>query len=161
MSFAFRPLTRAFAADSLAWRYDPPYDVYNTYVSAARVDEVITAHFSGESEFRQVELDGVPIAIVSFGADGRVNGGDYHEDALDIGLGVAPHMTGRGLGTGLVREVVGYAVHAFSPPMLRVTIAAFNLRAQRVWVKNGFQAASRFTFTGTGMKFIVYTRSVR
>ncbi|MBK9123274.1 MAG: GNAT family N-acetyltransferase [Chloroflexi bacterium] len=161
MRFAFRPLTRAFVAESLTWRYEPPYDVYNAYVSAAREAEVIATYFSGESAFRQIEMYGVPIAIASFGLDGQVDGGDYHDEALDIGLGVAPGMTGKGLGTGIVRSVVGFAERTFSPPALRVTIAAFNLRAQRVWEKNGFRPASRFTATGSGMKFIVYTRVAR
>lgn len=160
MKFAFRPLTRAFVAESLSWRYEPPYDIYNVYVTPSQAAAAVATYFTGESEFRQIELDGVPIALVSFGLDGQVNGGDYSDDALDIGLGVAPEMTSKGFGTEIVQAIVDYAVRGMSPRALRVTIAAFNTRAQRVWQKNGFREVSRFVASGSGMKFIVYMREV-
>lgn len=43
----------------------------------------------------------------------------------------------------------------YAPQRLRVTITAFNQRAQRVWQSLGFQPVAHFGRAGDGMPFIV------
>jgi ribosomal-protein-alanine N-acetyltransferase len=99
------------------------------------------------------------IGFCTFGQDARVPGGDYAASALDIGLGVRPDLTGKGHGTEIVTAVVDFAMRTFEPQRLRVTIAEWNTRAQRVWERNGFVPQSRFVaITWTQKPFIIYGR---
>lgn len=83
-------------------------------------------------------------AFFTFGSDARVPGGDYSTPGLDIGLGVKPSLIGRGRGRRYVEAVVGFAREAFDVEPLRVTIAAQNQAALRVWSLAGFVETQRF-----------------
>lgn len=165
MKLRFRPLNEQEARTILGWQYEPPYDVYNMgdghddpELLAAALDYFLNPALAFHSIMS--EETGTLVAFCSFGLDAQVSGGDYNEPALDIGLGVRPDLTGRGLGASFVQAVVAFACHTFQPPRLRVTIASFNQRAQCVWEKNGFSASSTFVSMMTGMPFIIFTRSV-
>ncbi len=97
-------------------------------------------------------------AFCSFGTDGQVGGGDYSLPALDIGMGVHPANTGRGLGCMFAGAAVEYATQNFSEPRLRVTIAEFNLRAQKVWQRHGFVPVLRFISNFGKRPFIIFVR---
>ncbi len=75
----------------------------------------------------------------SFGADGQVPGGGYDESALDTGGGLRPELTGKGLGREAIQAGLAFGRARFAPPALRVTVATFNLRAQRVVEALGFR----------------------
>ena len=64
--------------------------------------------------------------------------------ALDIGLGVRPDLTGKGRGSDYLNAVIDFAQRTYGPERLRVTIAAFNTRARRVWEGAGFQRSRHF-----------------
>jgi RimJ/RimL family protein N-acetyltransferase len=154
------PMTEAFAREILTWRYDPPYDFYNFVIAAEDVEKEIAYFLAPENRFRQVMRDGVPIAGFSLGLDGQVPGGDYSADALDIGLGIRPDLTGQGLGGEIVAAIVNFAIKLDEPPALRVTIAAFNQRALRVWQKAGFREVSRFKLEASNEPFVILIRNV-
>ncbi|MEJ2209990.1 MAG: GNAT family protein [Anaerolineae bacterium] len=103
--------------------------------------------------------EGELVAYCCFGPDARGPGGDYGPaaggQALDVGLGVRPDLTGQGRGGEYVQAVLDFARHCWSPAALRVTVAEFNQRAQRVWEKAGFRQVQRFGRTADGMPFVV------
>lgn len=157
MNLTISPITAADLVQIIGWRYTPPYDFYNfadppdADTIAELLDPVLALHaLYAES--------GDLVGFCSFGEDGQVPGGDYAEEALDIGMGVAPDYTGRGLGRIFAAAVVAFALAQYSHRRLRVTIAAFNERAQRVWLALGFQPVARFGRAGDGLPFVVLTR---
>ena len=157
----FRPFTIVDLAQVMTWRYEPPYDVYN--FSPHAVVENEWPYFEDEKNGRFYTIttpDNELIAFCTFFADAQVPGGDYSEDALDIGLGIRPAWTGlgQGVGLGVITAVLTFANTTFQPTAFRVTIAAFNQRAQRVWQQAGFQLRQRFGRTGDDMAFIIFTR---
>ena len=160
MALRIVPITADFVREILSWRYEPPYDFYNFVIAPENVEKEIAYFLAPENRFRQVMRDGVPIAGFSLGLDGQVPGGDYSAEALDIGLGVRPDLTGQGLGSEIVRAVTDFAIKLDAPSALRVTIAAFNERALRVWQKAGFREVSRFTAEETTVPFIILIRDV-
>ena len=89
--------------------------------------------------------------FITFGADARVPGGDYSDLGLDIGLGIKPELTGRGLGADHVEAVVEFARATFDGAPRRVTIAGANERAVRVWAGRGFIETQRFASPETVM----------
>lgn len=141
MSIELRPVTENDIRTFALWRYEPPYDVYNI---TDNPDEAVV-YFLQPDIHCSTLLDGEEvIGFCTFGHDAQVPGGDYDEGGLDIGLGVKPDRTGSGNGDRYVAQVVEHAIASFPPQQLRVTIAAGNQRAIRVWSKAGFEQISRF-----------------
>ena len=57
---------------------------------------------------------------------------------MDVELGMRPDLTGRGLGAEFVLAVLRFSKDDYSPPTFRLTVAAFNLRAVRMYERVGF-----------------------
>jgi len=143
-----RAVTEADIHQFVYWRHEAPYDVYNI---SQPVEEAVE-YFLRPATNCHVILRGHELAgFFTFGSDARVPGGDYASPGLDIGLGVKPSLTGQGGGAGLVAAVVRFARDTRDAGPLRVTIAAGNLRALRVWAGAGFTEAQRFESPETVM----------
>ena len=160
---AFAPLTPEHVADILTWRYEPPYDLYNMGAGTADPIQLAEAidYFSQPEYYFQAMLrqpGGELVAFCSFGPDGRVGGGDYSQPAVDIGLGVHPAYTGRGLGGMFAGAAIEFARRNFDERRLRVTIAEFNRRAQKVWERHDFAPVQRFLANYGQRPFIIYVR---
>ena len=141
MTIRLRPVADADVREFVTWRYDPPYDVYNI---AMEPDEAVV-YFLGADIHCHTLVDGDEVVgYCTFGHDAQVPGGDYIVDALDIGLGVKPSRTGSGAGHRYIAAAIALATETFEPRQLRVTIAAGNERARRVWSNAGFEEVSRF-----------------
>lgn len=140
----FSRMDEMAAREILTWRYEDPYSMYHLQDETAG-QEVMKYLLSPDNLFyRMDDAEGQLIAFCSFGEDARVNGGDYANPALDIGLGMKPVLTGRGLGKYIIAEVLKFAAEQFYTPDYRVTIAAFNQRAQKAWQANGFVQSQAF-----------------
>ena len=125
-SLRLTPLTEADARALLGWRYNPPYDWYNPPPLS---DEAVANLIDPQWRFHSIKAGDALVAYASFGNDGRVTGGDYSDSAIDIGLGVAPTLTGRGLGAIVLQAILEFAETTFQSPAARLTVARFNQRA--------------------------------
>jgi RimJ/RimL family protein N-acetyltransferase len=158
-TFIFQPLEETHARTILEWHYEPPYDVYD--LSAGNAEEVVQDLLHPEYAYHaMLSPEGELVAFCCFGQDGQVPGGDYSEEALDIGLGVRPDLTGQGESSSFVQAVLEFAQRTWPQPAFRVTIAEFNVRAQRVWEKAGFLRVQRFESTRSSRPFLIYLRDV-
>jgi RimJ/RimL family protein N-acetyltransferase len=135
------PMSTEDAKGVLRWRYDPPFDWYNP---PAESIEAIANLLNPRWQFHSVKVDSTLLAYASFGADGRVPGGDYREAAVDIGLGVAPQFTGQGLGSPIVTAIVRFALRNQKSSMARLTVARFNQRAISLYTRLGFKHEQEF-----------------
>jgi RimJ/RimL family protein N-acetyltransferase len=104
----------------------------------------------------QGELEG----YCSFGADGRVPGGNYTAEALDIGMGIRPDLVGQGCGKLYAQAVARYGADRYQAQQLRVTIAQFNQRAQRVWEQLGFDRVEKFVKIDSREQFVIMVFAV-
>ena len=155
LNLNFTPMDETSALEIINWRYEAPYDIYNLTDSK----NALRYALNPENCFYTLKDGaGVVVGFCSFGLDGQVPGGDYTVDALDIGMGIRPDLTGHGHGQRFVSQVLNFARSEFNPDRFRVTIAAFNQRAQRVWSKVGFHLIGRFTHEASGREFIVFIR---
>ena len=68
----------------------------------------------------------------------------YADGVVEIGLGLRPDLTGRGLGGGYVEACLAFARERFRPARFRLAVAAFNRRAITVYERAGFQAVEEF-----------------
>lgn len=146
------PITADFAADIVTWRYPEPYDCYDM----TGADPAFLAD-PGSGFFALVN-DGGLIGFRSFGADGQVPGWPYDASALDTGGGLRPELTGQGLGREAIGAGLEFGRERFAPPAFRVTVASFNVRAQRVIAALGFRPAGRFAATTNGWNYEVLVR---
>lgn len=158
-----RPLTANDVRQILTWRYEPPYDIYNMgsgMVDAIELAEAIDYFLRPQYHFQAMlrQPTGELAAFCSFGQDGQVAGGDYSASAVDIGMGVHPQNTGRGLGHIFAGAAIDFAQEKFKPPRLRVTIAEFNRRAQKVWERHDFVPVQRFHALYSKRPFVIYVR---
>ena len=148
MKLDLRPATDEDIRGFAPWRYDPPYDVYNI---AMGPDEAVAYFLDPDVHCHALVHGGDVVGYCTFGHDARVPGGEYDGDALDVGLGIEPALTGSGNGERYVAAVVAHARKTFGHRRLRVTIASDNERALRVWSGAGFVEVDRFVSPRTVM----------
>lgn len=148
-------MSHEFAADVAGWQYEEPYDVYS-------LTDADPAFFTDPANgyVALVADDGRLIGYRCFGEDGRVPGFDYDAAALDTGGGLRPSLTGQGLGRQAIATGLEYGRRAFAPPAFRVTIASFNVRAQRVITSLGFVRRAQFSATTNSRRYDVFVREL-
>jgi RimJ/RimL family protein N-acetyltransferase len=157
MPFIFQPLDETAARAVVAWRYPPPYEVYNE--EPGREQQVVQELLRPDYHYYRIAEGGDPlVAYCCFTLDARVAGGDYALDAVDLGLMVRPDLNGQGRGGEFARAVLAFAQRTFPQRLWRVTIAEFNQRAQRVWQKLGFRRVQTFARRGDGLTFGVWVK---
>lgn len=157
MKIVFRPMDETAASAIVQWKYEPPYEVYN-FSLEDREDFIRYLVEPENALYGMFAEDGDLIGFCGFGKDGQVPGGDYTSEALDIGMGIRPDLTGQGKGSEYVEAVLDFGRRAFQSAKLRVTIAEFNLRARRVWEKAGFQTMETFYREGKEQQFVILVR---
>lgn len=156
LQISYRPADKKSAREFLGWQYEPPYDIYNC--PPEELDVAIEYNIDqANNVYAMLDQNGRLVGYCSYGEDAQVPGGDYSEGALDIGLMIKPELTGQGLGAAFVSDVIRNGVEEYTPKKLRVTVAAFNHRAIRVWQKNGFQQTQTFKRKRDGMEFVMMT----
>jgi RimJ/RimL family protein N-acetyltransferase len=156
----FRQMDESSAREIVAWRYDPPYDVYNC--DPDETETIVQCFLTPQYRYYSVwNRPGQLVGYCCFGKDGQVPGGDYTAEALDVGAGLRPDLTGRGLGSGFIEAVDEFGQRRFAPVALRATVAAFNERALRVWEKLGYRRVQVFESTRTSNPFVVLMRNVK
>ncbi|HSG45832.1 MAG TPA: GNAT family N-acetyltransferase [Anaerolineales bacterium] len=152
------PTDETSAREFLKWKYEAPYEIYN--YDPANYDKDLASHLDPKNNIHSMYRDGELIGYCSFGRDAQVPGGDYSEEAIDIGLMIKPELTGQGQGTGFVANIIQYAIETYKPSKLRVTILDSNTRAKRVWEKNDFQQKQSFERRGDTTLFVILTKDV-
>jgi RimJ/RimL family protein N-acetyltransferase len=103
--------------------------------------------------FSALDEDGVLVGFFTLRMEG---------DDLVIGLGLRPDLTGRGLGRGFVEAGIEFGRRRFDPERIRLSVAAFNERAIRVYEQAGFTHARTFDHETNGgvHSFVEMTRPV-
>jgi RimJ/RimL family protein N-acetyltransferase len=136
------PLTNDQALKIVTWQYDPPYEIYSL------APEDLNGLLNPDYRYHQVldEQDSL-VGYCCFGLDAQVPGGEYSRgepEVLDVGVGLAPKLTGQGLGVGFVTAILDYAWKTYLPAIFRVTIADFNGRSLQTFLNLGFEVTGHF-----------------
>jgi RimJ/RimL family protein N-acetyltransferase len=98
------------------------------------------------------------IGFCSYGIDGQVPGGNYTEDALDIGLGMKPELTGQGRGEDFFGAILKFAEKNMNPDTCRLTVAKFNERALTLYKNFGFRDYSEFEDLQSHVPYTILVR---
>ena len=156
-SLSVIPMRACDVPDILSWCYAPPYDFYDPPPHPNV--ELYTREFLNPALAFHVVLSevGELIGFCSYGIDGQVPGGDYSDDALDVGLGMRPELTGQGQGGAFLTAVLSHALSKWSPNQFRLTVAGFNHRARKLYERFGFRFRSEFIDQQTDVHYVILT----
>ena len=159
MKISYRPADEAYAREFLQWQYEAPYDIYN--FPPAQLEKYVQYNIDPSNNVHAMfDQEDKLIGYCSYGLDAQVPGGDYSEEALDIGMMIKPELTGQGQGSNYVSTVIQNSVSKYHPRRLRVTILSTNLRAMKVWEKNGFQKTQTFESKKSQIEFSIFIKDV-
>lgn len=154
--FKFRKMDESTAWQIVGWRYPFPYEIYNC--DPNRMDEAVYGFLLPHyCYFAIYDESDILVGFCCFGEDAQVPGGEYGADALDVGAGLRPDLTGQGLGCIFLAAILAFARQRFAPERFRVTVADFNQRALRVWEKTGFEPVQHFESLHGSQPFEVLT----
>jgi len=159
-SFALMTLEQARVVS--AWRYDPPYDFYNPSADPDDLQELLNrdAPYYAATDERGDLVGFFCFRSAAQTLGGLLSGAYADPDALDVGLGMRPDLTGRGLGAGFIEAGLAFARATFHPASFRLSVATFNRRAILAYERAGFRAGQTFmSHTSSGLhEFMAMTR---
>lgn len=126
------------------WIYEEPYFIYSMEESDEDIDELLNGfYFAVRDEANNLlgyycfkESAQVPV--------GKQFGVYNDKDFTDIGLGIKPSLCGQGLGTNFLNHGLTFALKELAAVKFRLTVAAFNERAIKVYERIGFRKVDSF-----------------
>jgi [ribosomal protein S18]-alanine N-acetyltransferase len=124
-----QPLSERQAEEIATWRYEFPYEWYDTASDPRRIE--LFANPRRRDGLRAVvEDDGALVGFFNFVREG---------DEVRIGLGMRPDLTGRGLAQPFIEAGLEYARAQWEPLRFRLWVARWNERALRAYRRAGFR----------------------
>ena len=145
-------MSQADAVAILDWHYAPPYSFYDWTADNDDAALLLDAKRRKGRFFSAFDEDSSLVGYFEFQAKG---------DEVVIGLGLRPDLTGIGLGREFVEAGLIFARERFRPTQLRLSVAAFNERAIKVYERAGFTVTHAFDHETNGgvHRFFEMTRS--
>ncbi len=127
-SFMFSQLSQEDAEAIAEWRYPEPYSFYDWSADVDDLRELLDPALRGEAYWAVRDGDEL-VGHFSF---------KPNEGTVEIGLGLRPDLTGRGLGAAFLAAGLDFARERFAPERFTLAVAAFNERAVTVYERAGF-----------------------
>jgi ribosomal-protein-alanine N-acetyltransferase len=149
--FLFRPMTEADAGTITAWHYAAPYSFYDFASDPDDLAELLDPAGWGETYFAAANEFGDLVGFWQVQTQG---------ETVEIGLGLRPDLTGRGLGLSFVQAGLAFTSARWPVKQFSLAVAAFNERAIRVYKRAGFQPTGRFWQTTNGGRY-QFVRMIR
>jgi ribosomal-protein-alanine N-acetyltransferase len=128
--FRFSQLSQADAEVIAEWRYPEPFSFYNWTADPDDLRELLDPSLRGEAYWAVKDEAGDLVGHFSFKPK--------DERAIEIGLGLRPDLTGRGLGASFLAAGLNFARDRFAPEWFVLSVATFNERAIKVYERAGF-----------------------
>lgn len=143
MHFAIKEMNEKHAKEISTWTYNEPYTIYDGDES-----EEFTKEITDGSYFSVVDENGDLVGYYCYGESAQVPAGKlygvYIEGMLDVGLGMRPDLCGKGNGYDFFVNGLKFAQSKYSSMKFRLTVAAFNERAIKLYEKIGFVKTDTF-----------------
>ena len=128
--YLFRQMDEADAREISGWRHDPPYDCYDSTADHADLAELLDPQSRASVYFSALDGENRLVGFFQY---------EKADEAVDVGMGLRPDLTGRGLGAEFVLAGLAFARERFSPQNFTLSVATFNGRAIGVYERVGFR----------------------
>ena len=144
-------MSQAEAEEIAAWRYPGEYSFYDVDADADDLAELLDPAMRHDRYFA---------AAAGGGLIGFFEYKPPHAPELEVGLGLRPDLTGRGLGEAFLLAGLDFARRRYAPSTFRLSVATFNRRAITVYVRAGFAPVRTFAHVTNGAEweFLEMTR---
>ncbi|MDH4423095.1 MULTISPECIES: GNAT family N-acetyltransferase [Bacillus] len=151
-------LTEEEAMEIAMWTYEEPYNLYSFSEEEEVIEELLDGTYYGCCNDK-----GGLIGYFCFGENAQVPGGrDANlytgEDVVDIGIGMKPDLTGKGMGKTFFQAGIVFATEEWHPKIFRLSVATFNKRAITLYKNIGFQQGPIFLSRGREFMLMEYER---
>ncbi len=141
MGYRFEQMSDGQAQSVADWHYDPPYDFYDWTADEEDLAELLDPDRRGDRYFAVLDDRNDLAGFFAFGREG---------DTVEVGLGLRPDMTGRGLGLPFLLAGLEFARGRYAPARFRLAVAAFNERAIRVYEQAEFRRGESYPHRTNG-----------
>ncbi|GGK06104.1 N-acetyltransferase [Lentibacillus kapialis] len=144
MNYIFNKMTQEQAESiALNWHYDGEYSFYDLAADEEDLAEFLSPQERGD-KYYIVNKGNEVIGFYNFNHKGY---------SVDIGLGMKPELTGKGLGLDFLQAGLDFAISTYNPNEITLSVATFNERAIKVYKKAGFESVSTFMQDTNGSRF--------
>jgi ribosomal-protein-alanine N-acetyltransferase len=137
-------MSQADAEAIATWKYPDEYSFYDWTSDPDDLAELLDPQARAD-EYVAVDSEG---ALIGFFQYKRPNG-----TSIEIGLGLHPAWTGRGLGRTFLEAGLDYARRHFAPERFTLSVASFNRRAITVYERAGFVTVRIFNHRTSGREW--------
>ena len=142
--FTFASLSQEEAEAIAGWHYPDPYSFYDWSADVDDLQELLDPALRGDAYWAVSDDEGELVGHFSF----KPKGG-----AVEIGLGLRPDLTGRGLGADFLAAGLGFARTRFAPERFTLAVATFNERAIKVYERAGFERDRVYVHSTAGAEW--------
>jgi [ribosomal protein S18]-alanine N-acetyltransferase len=144
MKLTSTPMELKWAMEILKWKYEAPYDLYNNEPNEESIKELLDLQY-----FAIMNSNDGLVGFYCLGDAAQVPAGRsvgaYDQNALDIGIGMNPDLTGKGQGKSFFTFILNdIEKDSLMNVPIRLTVASFNHRAIRLYENLGFKKESEF-----------------
>jgi ribosomal-protein-alanine N-acetyltransferase len=138
-------MTQEDAETLAAWRYPGPFSFYDWDSDPDDLAELLDPELRGQDYVAVDDDDGRLVGYFQYKRP--------HGPRLEIGLGLHPDWTGRGLGQDFVEAGLDYARRRYAPDEFVFAVAAFNRRAITVYERVGFARSRTYMHRTAGREW--------
>jgi [ribosomal protein S18]-alanine N-acetyltransferase len=129
MRFEFKPMDEVCARAIAGWRYEGVYAFYDMDQDAEDLAELLNPRNWIDHYYAVTGEGGELVGFFSF---------EREQEAVIIGLGLRPDLTGGGWGRAFLEAGLEFAREKYKPVRFTLSVATFNQRAIKVYRKAGF-----------------------
>jgi [ribosomal protein S18]-alanine N-acetyltransferase len=140
-----RPLRQEEAEAIAEWRYPEPYSFYDWTADPDDLRELLDAARRGDAYWAARDEANELVGYFDFKPK--------DEQTVEIGLGLRPDLTGRGLGGSFLAAGLDFARTRFAPSRFVLSVATFNERAIKVYEREGFTRGRIYMHSTNGAEW--------
>lgn len=140
MNIDFRKPTEKDSNDIVKWKYEGIYSFYDNDKTEAKKEWASNIH-NEENTFVLYDEQNQLIGNCCF---------DFDEGEIMLGVQMRPKLTGKGMGTEIVKNILIFGREKYKFEEIKLCVAKFNQRAIRVYEKLGFEIEEEFIWDVNG-----------
>lgn len=146
MHFTFHKMRQEDAQQIACWHYPSPYNFYDWDQDPDDLAELLDPQSWQESYYAVLNEENDLAGFFVFKPDPSGH-------TVEVGLGLRPDLTGKGLGRAFVNAGLLFGQEHFSVEMWSLSVATFNTRAIRLYEQVGFTPLNTFLHHTNGGEY--------